>query len=289
MEKSKDVILSPRHFRLGTTSFIVPDHIIPNVKRLGSFFDEIELLVFESFPLDVLPSKEDVKTLLSLSRDLNLTYNVHLPTDVSLSSESPRKRQAAADTLLRVLERFAPLTPSTHTLHLEMPVGVKPDRENQKMGSAWADALREGLNALLSGISDPGIISVETLDYPFSYIEPLVREFHLSVCLDVGHQIRYNHDLIHTFGTHRSCIPLIHLHGVDDSGGKRKDHKALDTLSEDEIMKIIKILEGFRGVVSLEVFNLENLNRSLLVLSGFFQNIPYPIPEKFLQGCNSRQ
>jgi hypothetical protein len=30
-----------------------------------AFFDEIELLVFESEPLEVLPSKKDVKMLLS--------------------------------------------------------------------------------------------------------------------------------------------------------------------------------------------------------------------------------
>ena len=271
---STDFILSPRLFRLGTTSFIVPDPIIPNVIRLGPFFDEIELLIFESFPSDVLPSKEDVKTLLSLSRDLNLTYNIHLPTDVSLSEESSQRRQMAADTLLKVVDRFASLNPSTYTLHLEMPRDVRQEMGNKKKMEAWVNTTRNGLNALLSGISDPGIISIETLDYPFRYVEPLINEFHLSVCVDAGHQIRYGHDLLQTFDTHKSRIPLIHLHGVDCSGTKKKDHKALDTLSEDEIIKIRKVLETFRGVVSLEVFNLENLNRSLSVLSRCFQNIP---------------
>ena len=35
-------------FKICTTSFIYPDHYIPNVKMLGPFVDEIELLVFES-------------------------------------------------------------------------------------------------------------------------------------------------------------------------------------------------------------------------------------------------
>jgi len=287
--ESTDFILLPRLFRLGTTSFIVPDHIIPNVIKLGPFFDEIELLVFESDPPDVLPSEEDVKTLLSLSRDLNLTYNIHLPTDVSLSDESAQKRQVAADTLLSIIDRFAPLNPSTYTLHLDMPQDIRQDMENKKKMGAWVNTTRNGLNALLSGIDDPGIISIETLDYPFRYVEPLINEFHLSVCVDVGHQIRYGHDLLQTFNSHKSRSPIIHLHGVDCSGVKKRDHKALDALSEDEIRKIKKVLETFTGVVSLEVFDLENLNRSLLVLSRYFQDIPYPIPEKFLQDCNSRQ
>lgn len=269
-----DFIASPRRFRLGTTSFIVPDHIIPNVIRLGPFFDEIELLVFESFPLDVLPSKTDVKTLLSLAGDLNLTYNIHLPTDVSLSDESSRKRRAAADTLLRVMDRFDPLTPSTHTLHLEMPTDVIRDMGNPERRKDWLGNTREGLAAFLSGIPAPLMISVETLDYPFSYMEPLIKEFHFSVCLDAGHQVRYGHDLFQTFEAHRSRIPLIHLHGVDSSGPEKKDHKALDLLSQEEILKILRVLENFRGVVSLEVFNLENLTRSLSVLSRYFQGIP---------------
>ncbi len=275
--ESTESILFPRFFRIGTTSFIVPDHIIPNVIKLGPFFDEIELLVFESLPQEVLPSKEDVKTLLSLSRDLNLTYNIHLPTDISLASECSEKRQAAADIYLRVIERFAPLHPSTHTLHLDMPRDIRQDGLSpNKMGN-WITTARKGISLLLSGISDPGIISIETLDYPFSYIEPLIREFHLSVCVDAGHQILYGHDLVQTFETHRSRVPLIHLHGVEGTGTKKKDHKALDTLSIGKIRKINNILETFRGVVSLEVFNLDNLNRSLLFLSRYFQDVPSKI------------
>jgi hypothetical protein len=146
--------------------------------------------------------------------------------------------------------------------------------ENRKKREDWVNTTREGLSGFLSGLPDPSIISVETLDYPFPYMEPLIKEFHLSVCLDAGHQIRYGHDLLQTFEAHRSRIPLIHLHGVDGSGPEKKDHKALDLLSQEEILKIVRVLENFRGVVSLEVFNLENLTRSLSVLSRYFQDIP---------------
>jgi len=40
------------------------------------------------------------------------------------------------------------------------------------------------------------------------------------------------------------------------------------------------ILENFKGVVSLEVFNLENLNRSLSFLSKGFNNIAPDINNK---------
>ena len=63
----KNPPLPDRPFRLGTTSFIYPDHIIPNVQKIGRFFDEIELLVFESSPKGVLPSREEIRVLEQLS------------------------------------------------------------------------------------------------------------------------------------------------------------------------------------------------------------------------------
>ncbi len=267
-------LLIKRHFKLGTTSFIVPDHIIPNVIKLGPFFDEIELLVFESRPLDVLPSKSEIKTLDTLSRDLNLTYNIHLPVDVSLTSDSAEKRQKASDALLRVIHLFSPLNPGTHTLHLEMPAGLKTNPGNTEPIIQWQRNAYQGLKGLLAHVSDPAKICVETLDYPFCRIESLVEQFNLSICLDLGHQIRYCHDFLQAFDTHGSRIPIIHLHGVDFSGGTAKDHRALDTLPESGFQKVKKILKLFTGVVSLEVFDLETLNRSLKFLSRHFQNIP---------------
>ena len=270
---SEDFLLPDKSFKLGTTSFIFPDHIIPNVKKLGPFFDEIEILVFESQPKEVLPSKNDIKELLCLSKELDITYNIHLPIDVSLTHESLEKRQKAKDTFLEVIDIFAPLNPTTHTLHLEMPRDVKNDMGNQKMLNNWEKQTRQSLGALISDMSDPGIISIETLDYPFSCLETLVEEFDLSVCIDAGHQIKYGHNLLETFEKHKLRTPIIHLHGVDFSEQYIKDHTSLDKLPKKYLRQIRTILEQFSGVVSLEVFNLENLNRSLTHLSKVYRNI----------------
>ena len=105
-------------FRIGTTSFIYPDRIIPNVKMLAPFLDEIELLLFESRSADSLPSKQDIGTLKSLAGDYNLYYNIHLPTDIALGASDPAERAHAVDSIKRIITRCAPLSPSTHTLHL---------------------------------------------------------------------------------------------------------------------------------------------------------------------------
>jgi sugar phosphate isomerase/epimerase len=278
--KTIEPILFNKPFKLGTTSFIYPDYIIPNVKKLGAHFDEIELLVFESQPESVLPSKNDVQELLYLSQQLELTYNIHLPCDVSLTCDSPEKRQKAADTLLKVIDLFAPINPSTHTLHLEMPPNIKEDinrnikkeiekdsQNNIKKLKIWQDNTRQGLEILLADMPNPDIISIETLDYPFSLAEPLVENFSLSVCIDAGHLIKYGYDLEKTFETQKHRTSIIHLHGVDFSCPAKKDHTSLDRLPPKQIKLIQRILHDYTGVVSLEVFNLENLNRSIALLS----------------------
>jgi len=284
-----------KRFKLGTTSFIYPDHIIPNVKKLGGYFDEIELLVFESQPDEVLPSKDEIKELVYLSKKLDVSYNIHLPTDVSLSSGTKEESQIARDTLVNVIELFAPLAPTTYTLHLEMPAHIKADIGNKKIIQQWEGTTCQMLQALLSDLSglpdsslgfsgspglpdhphgfEPGLISIETLDYPFSCIEKLVDELGLSVCIDAGHQIKYQYDLLKTFECHRLQTSIIHLHGVDFSTPDLKDHTALDMLPERHMINVLSILETYTGVVSLEVFNLKNLNRSLKFLSNELKGI----------------
>ena len=59
-------------FRLGTTSFIYPDQYVPNVKSVGPFVDEIELLLFESGPVESLLPKPVIEDLVDLSRELTI-------------------------------------------------------------------------------------------------------------------------------------------------------------------------------------------------------------------------
>ncbi len=248
-------------FRLGTTSFIYPDNIIPNVKKLGRDFDEIELLIFESIPEQVLPSKNNIKELVSLSEALDITYNIHLPTDVSFCDTSPAKRTEAIDTVKKVMELCAPLNPTTHTLHLDF---TRKDAEGGIDGiKKWQHRAFESLEKFISFCLHPESVSIETLDYPFEYLDGIIDEFGLSVCIDAGHMIKYQFDIIDIFNRYKTKIPLIHFHGVDFSTGVPKDHLSLDRTPNELMNNTIKILKKFKGVVSIEVFNHENLLNSM--------------------------
>ncbi|WP_020586554.1 cobamide remodeling phosphodiesterase CbiR [Desulfobacter curvatus] len=259
-----------RPFRLGTTSFIYPDHIIPNVKKIGLFFDEIELLVFESKPEAVIPSRDDVRELAELSRDLGLTYNVHLPTDINLSAPDMRLRRDAAETLKRVIERFSIAPVTSFTLHLEMDKPL-PSKDGIK---TWQKNARQGLELLVPALEDPTKIGVETLWYPPDLLKNLVHEFGLSVCADLGHHIKYGYGIPRTFKLFGPKINLIHLHGVDTRLEPPQDHVGLDKMEPDEFREIVNHLKSYTGTVCLEVFKLADLQGSLAALTQIFNGIP---------------
>jgi len=251
-------------FRLATTSFIYPDHIIPNVKILGQYLDEIELILFESSPAS-LPSKPEIKTLFNLAKALDLTYNIHLPLDISLGDNSLAKRNQGVDTIKRIIDLAAPLIASTHTLHLAYNESSKAKTSVAK----WQKNVYKSMEQLLSFGINGKTISIETLLYPFEWVENIITALNLSVCMDIGHLILQNTDLETFFGKYSEATSIIHLHGVKNL----RDHVSLVNLPEKEIVPVLKILKRFAGVVSLEVFGHNNLIASLRFLETCWEGI----------------
>lgn len=241
-------------FRLGTTSYIYPDRILPNVMKLGPFLDEIELLLFESDP-GSLPDPKEIASLREAAREFDITYNIHLPTDIYLGADNPDNRQQAVDISKKIFDLTRCLTPSTCTLHLEydMPSDDESDRKR------WQENVCNSMEKLLSYGMSASSLSVETLTYPYAWIANIVEALDLSVCLDVGHLFIKNVDAVEFYNAHADKVSIIHLHGRTG----RDDHKPLNTLSESEWAAVLGILEQFHGVVSLEVFNLAYLESSL--------------------------
>jgi len=251
-------------FKLGTTSFIYPDHIIPNIKMLGPCLDEIELLFFESTPAS-LPSRHEIKEIGLLAKEFDLSYNVHLPLDISLSASDPSQRQAALETMLQIIDLTRPLAPSTCTLHLPYN---RTDIEPEQIKN-WQELVYQGMEQLLAAGIESKSISIETLDYPFEWVENIITDLNLSVCIDLGHLMVHGFDLEAVFEKYSQVTSIIHLHGVDNN----EDHLALDRLSSKRTNIIMGILKRFAGVVSLEVFAFDRLASSLKFLEQRWHRI----------------
>lgn len=242
-------------FRLGATSFIYPDHIVPNVEALAPFLDEIELTLFEAAPAS-LPPPSDIAALIALASRFGVKYNVHLPLDIAITDPDPAEGDAAVQTLRNVIDLARPLAPTTWTLHLPY---LEPDRTPESL-NAWQVRTLERLGSLLSGDAvPPETISLENLDYPPDWLDPFIDAFGCAVCLDIGHLITNGYDWRAAFAAYLPLASIIHLSGME--GGK--DHKSLHLLPEADAVSLISLIQGFKGSVMLEIFSHPDLVSSL--------------------------
>jgi sugar phosphate isomerase/epimerase len=252
-------------FRLAAPSFIFPADYVTNARKLAPCLDEVELIFFESRP-DSLPSKREIEQLRNLQERQTLQYNVHLPLDLNLCAKDADEREDASAAITGVLELVRPLAATTYTLHLPAEAMDPADRPYQ--ARPWQERALLGLQSLFRRTDlPPRMISVETLDYPPSWIAPLVERLDLSVCVDVGHVLLHGFDLWPVFNQFRPRITICHLHGVSEG----KDHLALQHMDENHLRTVKTFLSGFTQTLSLEVFSPQNLRESLQTLALLMQ------------------
>ncbi len=250
-------------FKIATTSFIYPDHYIPNVKMLGPYVDEIELLLFESQGNDALPSRTVIAELCRLAAEFDLSYNVHLPTDISISDRDPARQRVAVETMVRVIELVHPLCSSALILHVPYIEGSLKEHNVKK----WQDRVYKNLEKILSAFENKKIIAIETLDYPLELLEDIIVDLDLAICLDLGHLMVYDYDVLEVYNKYAFKTSVLHLHGVENDC----DHTTLERLSERLFETVLWVLNRFTGVVSIEVFSFENLDSSLKFLESHWK------------------
>ncbi len=247
-------------FRLACPSFIYPADYLPNVRKLGPYLDEIELLFLEGRHRQHLPDGQLIRRLKSLAGPMDLSYNVHLFTDISLCAHNEQEREQAVDHTACLLSRVESLDPSACVLHLEWQGGTR--KEFVSLGLQSLQRLQEQ-GAVLKRLA------IENLEsYPAAWIEEILDRSGFGLCCDLGHLLMQGADLLEVYERNRSRTGIMHLHGVCERDGALKDHVGLDRLQAGQLPQIKMILNDFQGVLCLEVFNFEDLRASLAVLEA---------------------
>lgn len=256
-------------FRLATTSYIIPAAILPNVRFLGRHVDEVELVLFQSGHEDNLPTPGEVREMARLASDLDLTYNVHLPADLFFGDPDVALRRQFCATVLRFYERLLPLHPTAYILHLD---SRKADGQVEEDESAWRSRVHESLEFMMEQGLDLRRVLVENLEFSLKRLVPLVATFGLGLCLDVGHLLRYKHDVAEHLKLFLPLSSMVHLHGVNDG----HDHCGLEYIPPQEWGLIGQALRDYRGGVSVEVFSLDDLAPSLLRIQELIEGEASP-------------
>jgi sugar phosphate isomerase/epimerase len=260
--------VSPCEFRLGTTSYILPDHIVPNVEYLAPIMDDVELVLFETDEYGSnLPDAATVARLQELALRHGLTYTVHLPLDLRLGEGG-----SAADVSLlkarRVIEATRELDPYAYTLHLDgsallpsaTPVAV----------AAWQDRKVRALTTVSDWVEEPARLCIENVEgWDSEFIGPIMERLPVSRVIDVGHLWLQGVDPLEHLARWIHRTRVIHLHGIAD-----RDHSSLAHVPPGELDPVVAFLRArFRGVLTLEVFRQDDLVSSLAAIQDSLQRI----------------
>lgn len=231
-------------YRLGTTSYIWPARLLSNVRRLGPWIDDVELVLFDLEEQSNVPDAETIAELQALARAHDLTYTVHLPLD--LHPALPLSMEKAE----KVIGCTRELSPWAYVLHLDgRAVEGTPDKTAL---ASWHHVARQALRAAAEMVDDPRDLCIENLEnYPPEYLLPLLDETQASLCVDVGHLWLTGRDPLAFLAAHLHRARVIHLHGTGE-----RDHQSLLHQGLGPVAAILALLAARRydGVLTLEVF-----------------------------------
>ena len=248
-------------WRLGSPSYVIPEAILPNVELLAGVVDDVQLLFFESSRASRMDHAVPVAALAELARDHDLSYTVHLPTDLCLGHPDRMVREQGIGEIVRLVETLAPLVPQALDLHL--------NREPELGLDEWREHLDQALDLLALRLGEQAsLIAVENIDYPFGLVADLVTAHGFSLCLDLGHVLYYQHPWPAAVESAPAARHL-HLHGVREG----RDHRPLDHDQAGPLVELGQalLLGGFKGVVTLEVYQYEYLRRSCAALAELWR------------------
>jgi sugar phosphate isomerase/epimerase len=252
-------------FRLGATSYIIEDDLIPNARYLADHVQDMELVLFD---LDDgrsnIPSPETVAELQAIAQAHDLTYTVHLPLDINGTPDHVSLIKAR-----KVIERTRDLRPWAYVLHLDgREVRLKASEVHRRQ---WQAQTRRALDQLALWVDGSERLAVENLEgYPLDFIQPVIDHLPVSRCVDVGHLWLDGHDALPYLQRALPRTRVIHLHGID-----QHDHHSVTQVPPEQLDPIIELLlrENYTGVVTLEVFGEADFLSSQLALEAALKRI----------------
>jgi len=254
-------------FRLGTTSYIIPDDILPNARYLADKVRDIELVLFEvDDGMNNLPSPQMIGELIELARQHDLTYTVHLPLDLKLGDHD-----AGGDISLikakRVIDCTRELAPWAYVLHLDGR-SVK-DSKDDNILLKWKDQSVQALKIVADWTGGMEKLAVENLEgYPVDFIDPVLNRVPVSRCVDIGHLWLDDIDPVPYLQAALSRTRVIHIHGIAD-----RDHRSLAFMPQEKVQAVLRelIRANYQGVLTLEVFSQDDFLSSLDTIEKVLQ------------------
>jgi sugar phosphate isomerase/epimerase len=257
-------------FRVGATSYIVPDDLLPNARFLAPHVQDMQLVLFEvaGGPTN-LPAAEIVQELAAFGQAQDLTYTVHLLHDLRLA-DANQAPSLALRKAQQVIDLTRSLRPWAWVGHLDGRP-VRSDATSLAQLVDWQHQTGVAVAQVAAWLDTPAHLAIENLEgYPPDFVTPVVGGTSVSRCVDIGHLWLDGQDPVPPL---RSALPrlrVVHLHGIHE-----RDHASLAHMPPARLDPVVGVLleAGFDGVVTLEIFGEEDFWSSLDALAAAVQRI----------------
>ncbi len=247
-------------FRLGTTSYIIPDDILPNVRWLADKVDDVELVLFEAEDYSNLPSPALVAELNAIAKDNGLTFTVHLPLDLKFT-RSGAAADISIEKALKVIRCTEKLNPFAYVAHLDShQIGCNDETSHPEM----VDNCLNALERIAPSLPERRLLAIENLEsYDPERNDPVVHRFSASYCIDIGHLWLQGRDPLPYLQPRLKQTRVIHLHGIEE-----RDHRSLTAFQDNRVQLSWQALINaqYNGVLTLEVFNEKDFSASMELL-----------------------
>ncbi|MFW6414704.1 MAG: cobamide remodeling phosphodiesterase CbiR [Thermodesulfobacteriota bacterium] len=237
---------SPWH--IAAPSFVWPAVVGDNCYYLQHLVDEVEIIFFET-ESSLNYTEHDLPPDL---KDLGLGFHLHLPLDLPW--------EEGVERVIQDIEKLAAqveyLSPHCFVLH------PPPDPQLfTQFHRAWEN--HPYLNTrklLLENVQENDLIQAW----------PLILQTDFRICLDLGHMLAFGQQEIFNLDGFWERLEMLHIYGDNDPSR----HTSLANLSSAGQEILGHVLQTFPSnkTIVLEVFNPEELNQSLDILSKWIIN-----------------
>ena len=241
-------------------------------------------------PADTMEALFDKKWRAFLERcqsDWDLSFSIHLPQlGLDVAAFQEEIADASINEMIKVIQCTDGLNIAGYVLHVGITCArVSPSLTVESptlLEDLWrrtAASARRTLPRFLEHV-DARKILIENL--PYASLDPLlpvITEFDLGMCLDVGHADRTGEDPAKFFVRHKDRIREIHFHDVKEVGspgviGSTTDHQALGTghIGYRALLETF-VREEFQGDLVIEVPNPEDERISVEAVRGYLDSL----------------
>lgn len=262
--------------RTGTTSWIYPsEDLAGNVTRLAGRVEDIELVLFDVKGYgNNLPDRAAVRRLAGLAERCGHTYTVHLPQDLCVAEDGTCP-DGSMERARQVIELTRDLDPWAYVAHLNGDALL--DGPSPKEIDRWRRRAERAAGIVAGWLDEPERLAIENIErWDPRVLGPVLDALPVSRCVDIGHLWLQRIDPLDHLNVWLDRTRVIHLHGLRDFPPPADcgfqpglDHTSLAGVPAEALDPIAaRLTDRFEGVLTLEVFSIEDLDASRIAWDG---------------------